>query len=77
MSLNVPHPSFSVRGTELHEIAGRTFALVPEEPPGPGSSWTFMEVLADGSVVDPDDVMGCHAAKGFVLFHIRCHFGLR
>jgi hypothetical protein len=77
MSLNTPHPSFSVRGTELHEIAGRTFALTPEEEPASGSSWTFMEVLADGSVVEPDDLMGCHAGKSFVLFHIRSSLGLR
>ena len=57
---------------EMYEVNGRTFALIPEEPPAPGSSWTFIEVLADGSAVEPDDIMGCHAPKGFVMFHIRC-----
>ena len=61
--------------SEIIEIAGRVFHIIPSSPDWKHTSWTFREEV-NGELVKPADIMGCYTPKGFVAHHIRACLGV-
>ena len=57
--------------TEIVEIYGRKFHIIPTRPDDKNTSWTFREEVS-GELIKPKDIMGCYTPKSFVAHHIRC-----
>lgn len=58
--------------TEVVEISGRKFHIIPSYPEDKNTSWTFLEEVS-GELIRPKDIMRCYTPKGFVAHHIRSY----
>ena len=56
---------------EVIEIKGRRFHIVPTRPADKNTSWTIYEEV-EGKLVEPADILRCHAPKNFAIHHLRC-----
>jgi len=63
-----------VHATEIIEVKGRKFHIIPTRPNEKDTSWTFIEEI-DGELVKPRDIMRCYTPKHFVAHHIRSSLG--
>lgn len=58
--------------SEIVEIYGRKFHIIPSRPDDKDTSWTFREEVS-GELIKPKDIMGCYTPKSFVAHHIKSY----